>query len=237
MSKKSNLPINPETNMPITNVRVTGDDAAKLRQSIPTGADSPGGMRRIISLSPLAKIFQPYVDLERFLEDPAAVFKDEPFDIVFENSWSTKNYRFGDSILVTELEALYLVGTDNNRFERSTGGTGFVYFNVPEDMLAAFNYTKKTGKKADKELEEQLSQYLEQAKALSEKRVRDFMKDKYNMLYTNRQFIESQGGKAMAPNDMEMLITFVLNEDIKRASDKRKKLRQAFEQAQKELHG
>jgi hypothetical protein len=237
MSKKSSLPIDPTTGTPIVNVRIGSDEVAKIKQNMPENAASPGGMKRIICLSPLAKIFQPYSDIERFLDAPEEVYVDEDFDVVFENSWATKNYKFGESYLVTELEALYLVGVDNNRFERSSGGTGFVYFNIPEDMLATFSYMRKTGKKVDKDMEEQLNLHLQAARDLSNKRVLEFMKDKYNLLYQNRQFVESQGGKAMNPNDMEILITFVLNEEIKRANSKRKKLRAAWEQANRELSG
>jgi hypothetical protein len=237
MSRKSNLPINPENGLPITNKRIGSDEAAVLKQKLTQFNDAPTGMKRIICLSPLAKLFQPYSDIERFLDDPSSVYNDEDFDIVFENSWATKNYKYGESYLVSDLEALYLVGVDNNRFERSSGATGFVYFNIPEDLLSAFSYMKKTGKKADKEIEDQLNGYLKNAKDLSNKRVLDFMKDKYNLLFQNRQFVESQGGKAMNPNDMEILITFVLNEDIKRSNSKRKVLRKAWEDANREISG
>lgn len=237
MAKKINLPISPDTGLPITNVRLDADKAAQIRQNLPQGLDNPGGMKRIIALSPLAKLFQPYVDIERFLDNPKEVYVDEPFDVIFENSWSTRNYKFGESHLVTELEALYLVGVDNRRFERSTGGTGFVYFNIPEDLLSAFSYMKKTGKKVEKDIEDQLNTYLKVAKEMSHKRVFDFMKDKYNLLYQNRQFVESQGGKAMAPNDMEILITFVLKEEIGKANSKRKDLRKAWEEANREISG
>lgn len=237
MSRKSSLPVNPESGLPITNVRVDGEQATKMRTSLPPEAASPGGMRRIICLSPLAKIFQPYSDIERFLENPATVYEEEEFDVVFENSWATKYYKYGESYLVTELEALYLVGTDNSRFERSTGNTGFVYFNIPEDLMAAFSYMKKTKKAIDKDISEQLNAHLKAAKEASNKRVVDFMKDKYNLLYTHRQFVESQGGKAMEPNDMEILITFLLKEEIHRAKSKRRELRKAWEEANREISG
>jgi hypothetical protein len=222
---------------PVTNVRIGSDEAAKLRQSLPKGADLPGGAKRIICLSPLAKLFSPRVDIEEFLEAPDSVFADTDFDVVIESSWSTKSYRYGETYTVTELEAMYLVGTDNNRFERATGGTGFVYFDIPEDLLAAFNYAKKTGKVVDKEINEELNKYLEKAKALSNKRVVDFIKDKYNMLYQNRQFVESTGGKPMPPNDMEILITFILKAEINKANSKRKALRQQWEAANREISG
>jgi hypothetical protein len=236
MSRKQNLPISPE-GLPITNVRIGSDKSAELKQKLHQFNESPAGMKRIICLSPLAKIFQPYLDIERFLDAPEDVYTDEDFDIVVETSWATKTYKYGESYLVTDLEALYLVGSNNDRLERSTGATGFVHFNIPEDLLSAFSYMKKTGKKADKDIEDQLNEHLKKAKELSNKRVSDFMKDKYNLLYQNRQFVESQGGKAMGPNDMEILITFILNEEIKRANSKRKALRKAWEEANREISG
>ena len=236
MSKKT-LPISPDTGLPITNKRIDTSESAELKQKLHQLNDLPTGHKRIICLNPLAKLFQPYTDIERFLDDPDSVYADEPFDVIVETSWSTKNYRHGESYLVSDLEALYLVGVDNNRFERATGGTGFVYFNIPEDLLSAFSYMKKTGKKVDAEISAQLNEHIEKAKMLSNKRVSDFMKDKYNLLYQNRQYVESTGGKAMSPNDMEILITFVLNAEIKRANSKRKVLRQAWEEANREISG
>jgi hypothetical protein len=219
------------------NVRIDSETSAKLKLTLPKGADLPGGSRRVICLSPLARLFNPQVNLDEYLEDPAKIYSEDTFDIIIENSWATKRYRFGESYTVTELDALYLVGTDNQRFERATGGTGFVYFDIPEDLLAAFNYAKKTGKPVDKDIQSELNLYIKQAKDLSQKRVVDFLKDKYNMLYQNRQFIESTGGKPMAPNDMEMLITFILREEINRSNSKRKALRKAWEEANRELSG
>ncbi len=199
--------------------------------------DLPTQYKRIISLCPIAKVLQPYVDLEPYLEDPKKVFEEENFDLVIESSWTTKRYHYGEAYLVKDIEAEVLVGINNGRFERSTGHTGFVYFEAPQDMIAAFEYAKKTGKAIDPDLKAELEKYLDQARALSRRRVIDFLKLQYNTMAQSRMTMKENGSSQGAPSDQELLLTFILEEEIKRKVSTRQTLRKKYEEAKAVIEG
>jgi hypothetical protein len=104
-------------------------------------------------------------------------------------------------------------------------------------MIAAFEYAKKTKKAIDPDLKKELDGYLERARALSRNRVIEWLKVHYNTISMSRQTMKEGGSSQGAPNDQELLLTFILAEEIKRKTSSRQALRKKFEAAQATIEG
>ena len=245
MAKK--LPIMPENmqrrveaaemGVPLNNPISKQESSEMMLSTKSIVPDMPTQYKRIISLCPIAKVLQPYVDVEPYLEEPGRVFNNEPFDIIVEGAAATRKFAFGEVYMVKDSEAEVLVGSSNQRFERSTGYTGFVFFEAPPDMIAAYEYAKKTKKAIDPDLKKELDVYIKQATELSRKRVIDTLKTNYNTIMMSRQTMKEAGSSQGTPNDHEYLMTFILEEDIKRKVDIRQKFRKKYEEAQATING
>jgi hypothetical protein len=216
------------------NVRISKEESSQLAVARPA---IPQGIKRVISLCQISKIFNPYCNVEKYLEDPDLVEQEEVFEVVIQGSWATESYKYGEPCLISDLKALQLVGVDNSRFEPSTGWTGLVFFDIPEDLLAAFTYLKRTNKPVDREIEAKLKEHLDAAKALSRRRVIDYLKNRYNDSIAGRKSIKQFGGEPGAPEDIEILISFILRAEIQRSKAMRQKLRREWEEANKEILG
>lgn len=227
-----------EQGLPL-NTAIGKDESAKMIESTRSALnqDMPQQTRRIISLCPIAKVFQPYTNIDRFIEDLKEIYIEESFKIILEASWATREFNYGEAYVVKESDALMLVGIDNDRFENSTGATGFVYFDAPDDIIAAFNYAKKTKKAVDPDLQKELDLYIGRARELSKKRVMNYMKHLYNGMMLGRQTIAEHGAKNSAPTDYEMLVSSILAEETLKRNNKRQALRKQWEEAQAIIQG
>lgn len=223
--------------MPLSNPITKQESSEMMLSTKSMIPDMPTQYKRIISLCPISKVFQPYVDIEPFMVNPDLVYKEENFKIVIEGSWATRSYNYGEAYLVKDNEAEVLVGAANGRFERSTGHTGFVFFEAPPDAIAAFEYAKKTGKKVDPDLQKELDVYLEQARAMSRNRVIDFLKLQYNTMMQSRMTMKENGAGNMAPSDQEMLLCFILEAEIKRKTSSRQAMRKKWEESKAVIEG
>lgn len=201
----------------------------------------PTVMKRIISLSPLARIFQPFVNIEPFLDDPTLLFNDKynaehPFKIMIQGAHQTRVYNPGEIHLVDESLTMIYAGIDNTRFNREYNGTGLVYFEVSEDIAAALDYNKKTGYELPKPIKKKLEESLEEFRQLSHRRVLDACKTLYNSLVSGRSQLKEAGKEPPPPNDMELLIAYVLKDEVKKAKARRAKLTDAWEAANSEIN-
>lgn len=196
----------------------------------------PTKMVRVIALSPLARIFQPRVNIEPYLDEPN-LWKEQldPFDVVIEGAHATVAYKTGEVHLIDENLAYAYVGHDNTRFSQGYGHTGLIYFNVSDDLTASLDYNLKTGRPLPKDLKAQLEDALKEYKELSHKRVIEHAKRLYNSLVAGRNALRQDGKEPPPPNDMEMLIAFILKDEVARTKARRAKLQKAFDETAKDI--
>lgn len=188
--------------------------------------------KRIISLSPLARVFQPYKSIEPYLDDPLAWKNDKtPFDIVLEASWATRVLESGKIHLLDESITNVVVGIDNTRFRQEYDSTGLVYFDVSEEMHAALEYTHKTKRDLPPDLKKELDQEVDKYRELSHQRVLSHCKRLYNTLVAARQQVREAGKEPPMPNDMELLIAFILKDEVEKQKNRREKLQKMWEQS------
>jgi hypothetical protein len=199
--------------------------------------------RRIIALCPISKIFNPYEEIDAYLDNPSLV-EEKPErlggkgkDIVIQVPLSSKTYEFivGQAYTVSAEEALMLVGVQNGHWSQMTNGTGLVYFDIPDDELSAFEYATKQKQKIPKELQARIDECLKKAEEWSRKRVMDYLKKLFNDITQGRASLRQAGGEPPPPNDHEMLYTFILKEHIKETKNKRRQLAEAFREATSEI--
>lgn len=199
--------------------------------------------RRIIALSPVAQIFTPFTNIDQFLDDPSSVFEKpkslggKAEEITVEVPLSNRTYQFvlGRAYTVSAEEALMLVGPENGNWSRMTNGTGLVYFDIPDDELAAFQYATTQKQKIPKELQAKIDECLEKARQWSERRVIDYLKQLFNDIQAGRSTLKQNGGEPPPPNDYEMLYTFILKEQIRDAKNRRRALMETFKEASSEI--
>jgi hypothetical protein len=201
----------------------------------------PTKMVRVMTLAPLAKIFRPYQDITPYLDRPELALceeeehRKEPFDVVIEGSTASRTFKSGEIHLIDESEALVYVGVANNRFNKEYDSTGLVYFDVPDDLTAALDYHLKTKRKIDADIEERLKAYLDKFRSLSHQRVIAHCKKLYNHLVQSRGTMKEAGKAPPEPNEMELLIAFILRDEIKKTKARRSKLAAAFEGAEGDI--
>lgn len=191
---------------------------------------------RVISLSPLARIFQPYADISPYLEDPDLIFTStEPFKIKIQGSWKTLDFESGEVHQLDESLALAYVGIDNDRLSTDYASSGLVYFDVPEHVSIALEYHHKVGEKLPLKVKKELEDYLARFRALSDKRVLDHCRRLYNTLMTSRAQLKEAGKAPHDPVDMELIIAFILREEVKKQKSRRKVLSTAFDEAAQDI--
>lgn len=191
---------------------------------------------RLISLTPLARIFQPGVDIEPYLENPDLwKSQTDPFEITIVGSWATRSYKSGTVVNVGEDLAFSYVGLDNSRFMRDHDYTGLVYFDVSEEITASLDYQQKTGRDLPKDITKQLASEIDKFKVLSHKRVLEHAKRLYNSMVAGRNALKEAGKTPPEPNEMELLIAFILRDEVQRMKARRAKLTAAFEQASSDI--
>ena len=199
--------------------------------------------RRIIALCPISQVFNAYADIEPFLENPS-LLREKPkslggngVELTLQVPLSSRTYEFvlGRAYTVSAEEALMLVGVQNGAWSSMTNGTGLVYFDIPEDELQAFQYATTHAQKIPKDLQAKIDMHLKQAEEWSEKRVMGFLKKLFNDMTQGRATLKQAGGEPAAPNDHEMLYTFILKEEIRETKSKRRQLAEAFREATAEI--
>ena len=201
----------------------------------------PTVMKRIISLSPLARIFQPYVNIEPFLENPALIYDDayneaNPFSIYIQGAHQTRMYAPGEIHLVDESLTMIYAGIDNTRLNKEYNGTGFVFFEVNDKIAAALDFNKKTGYALPPDLKRELDNSLDGFRQLSHQRCLKAAKDLYNSMVAGRHQLKEAGKEPPEPNDMELLIAYLLKDEVKKAKARRAKLTEAWEAAHDEIN-
>lgn len=188
---------------------------------------------RVITTSPLARIFHPYADIKPFIDDPQKVYEKKikkDFTVMVQNSWATSEYITNKPYMMDSGVANSIVGVNNDRLSQDNAGTGIVYFDVPSDVEASLTYAKETGKSLPKDIQEKLSKSMKRIEKLSHDRVLSHCKRLYNSLISSRNAVKEQGGTPQAPNDLELLVAYVLKEEVKKAKGQREKLAAAFEE-------
>lgn len=200
----------------------------------------PQKQMRIIALSPIAQVFQPYTDLEQYLENPEKVRRmpakgEPPIKIMIEGAHATEVYELGRVYVVDEDKAMKLVGVGNDRFSREYGGSGFVYFDAPKEVLAALQYQLDTGAELDKNVKKKMEESLAKLRDLSEKRILDHCKLTYMSLIEGRNREKEAGKTPQDPGAMEMIISFILAEYIKEKKAKRARLHAQFKNLEQEI--
>lgn len=192
----------------------------------------PTKMVRVMTLSPLARIFHPYADITKFLEDPSLLDKvDVDYEVAIEGAHATRVFKSGEIHLIDETLALAYVGVDNTRFRKEYNATGLVYFDAPEDVIAALDYHIKTKRELPADIMEQVKAILDRCREMSHARVIQHCKDRYNSLVAGRNALREAGKEPPPPSDMELLIAVKLSEEINRVKARRAKLTAAFESA------
>lgn len=201
--------------------------AKKTKQQAPR-------MFRVITTSPLARIFNPYFKVQPLLEAPELINRHPAagFNVMIEGSWETKEFRSGEVYLLDEVTAQALVGIDNSRFRRDTNWTGLVYLQLPDDLSAALDYKAKTGADLGKDMQARLDEAMRAVETASHKRVLLHCKTLYNSLVASRNKLKENGLEASEPNDMELLVAFILREEVQKASARRAKLKGSFAEAE-----
>lgn len=202
--------------------------------------NKPTKMVRVITTSPLARIFHQYADLEPFLDNPKEVYETKTkndFSVMIQGSWASTEFVTNKPYMIDSSLALAYIGVDNTRFSQDNAGTGLVYFDVPEDVEAALDYHKKTGKSLPKDIQSKLEKSMERIEKLSHDRVLAHCKKLYNSLIAGRNRLKEDGKTPAAPNDMELLVAFVLKEEVKKSKSRRAALEKAFEDTAAEIDG
>lgn len=196
----------------------------------------PTVSKRVISLSPLARLFRPYSSIGPYLDNPLA-WKDDksPFDVVIEGSWNTKVLRSGEIHLLDESLTSVFVGIDNTRLNREYASTGLVYFEVGEEITAALEYTTKTKRPLPDDLKADVLKATEEFRELSHQRVLSHCRDLYNTLKSSRDQLRASGKEPLEPNDMELVIAFILKDEVEAAKRRRAKLSALWDETTKEI--
>ncbi len=196
----------------------------------------PTKTMRVISLSKLARIFVPYTDISPYLDDPDLWRRqDEPFDIKIETSMATQVIRTQEPHLMDESLTQFFVGIDNTRFSKEYAYTGLVFFDVPEHLWAAMEFHKKTGRSLPLDIKQEMDAHVLKLRELSEGRVIQHCKNLYNSMVAGRNKLKENGKVPEDPNDMELLLAYVLRDEIRRSREKRAKLRQLWNDASAEI--
>lgn len=191
---------------------------------------------RVITLSPLARIFQPFVDLSDYLDDPKKLYARDPaFNVVIAGSWQTYSFKSGVIHSIDESLAYAWVGHDNQRFRQEFDATGLVYFNVPDKIAAALDYVSQTGERLPEHIDAELRRHMDHFRALSHMRVVEHCKRLYNSMMKSRQLYNTHNLKAEDPNDMELLIAMILRDEVRKVKERRRKARAAFDEAASEI--
>jgi len=201
-----------------------------------TPINRPTKMVRIISTSPLCRIFHPYKSIEKYLENPDLVYTEkEPWEIMIETSTTTHLFKPEVPYLIDESIAFALIGIDNKRTTDHEASSGLVYFNVSRDVESALEYTKQTGERLPARINAKLEEEMKVIREASHKRVLDHCKKLYNSLIAGRNQLKEAGKNPQEPNDMELLISFILRDEVKKAKAKRSKLTLAFNETASEI--
>lgn len=195
---------------------------------------------RVITTSPLARIFHPYADIKPFLDDPKLVYEKKTkkdFKVMIQSSWASQEFITHKPYMIDSGVANSLVGVSNERMSGDNAGSGLVYFDVPKYVEASLTYAKETGKALPKDIQAKLESSMERIEKLSHDRVLSHCKKLYNSLIASRNAVKEQGGTPQQPNDLELLVAYVLKEEVKKAKGQRDKLAADFEETAEVIGG
>jgi hypothetical protein len=130
--------------------------------------------------------------------------------------------------LVSEDEAMQLVGVANDRFSNEYGASGLVYFEASKEILAALQYQLDSGAKLDKSVKAKLDEAMEKLKELSDKRILAHCRRTYNSLIEGRRREVEAGKTPQQPGNMEMILTYILADEVQKTKAKRAKMMAQF---------
>lgn len=201
----------------------------------------PTKQMKVICLSPLVKVFQPYANLQPFVEDPALMFAEpkegEKLEVVIEGSTGTKRFEYGKIHLIDENDAYAWIGDPNGMRRTDHDYTGLVYFNVSPKISAALDYVAETGEKLSPAVDAELREAMKKFREASHLRVIEHCKKLYNTLMKSRARLKANNMTPEDPNTMELLVAFVLRDEIKREKQKKAALLSAFDEAASDIGG
>lgn len=225
------------------NVRITKEESEAMKASTRAFIDAVGNKgytnseKIIVTYSPYAKVFNPCEKVEKYI-DNLNLLKDCKDDIItIPRAEGAFVFKVGTPYEVKTGVAEWLVGLNNELTNKENDWTGFVYLDIPSDLLSAYKYMLQ-GKKIDKEDADIITKKIEYAKQLSISRSLKFIKDLYNSFMLGRQKIKTEFNiDPGLPNDTELLLSFILKEEIKMKNEKRASLMAEFNEANKIIGG
>lgn len=203
----------------------------------------------VISLSPLAKIFQRHLQ-EDLMKDPERIYKPENFRIIAEKPSGDVHLIFGKPMQIAQRpgrekdEAVvdvinWLTGGPNGDLCRETDYTGVVAMPLDVDIIGSLativgvglenpEAIEKEQKKQAKQVKTELTLAMEKAKAISETRVMRAIRATHDNLKKQYEINRQNGLGAYQPSTTEFLCCYALAAEQAKRSEDRKRITEQF---------
>lgn len=227
------------------NIKISKEESARLKESTKAFIEAFGsgsnefsqGGKVVVTFSPYAKVFNPCEKIEKYIEDTSKLLESKDDLLTVSRSEGAFVFKVGKPYEVEKNVSEWLVGLSNELTNKENDWTGFVYLEIPDDLLSAYKYMLQ-GKKIDKEDQTKIESFLEKARGESMSRSLKFIKTLYNTFMMSRSKMKSEFNVDPGiPNDMELLLSFILKEEVKKRNEKRMDMMTQFNEANRIIGG